>query len=165
MGVSKNNKIWESYYEKKIIALGFDGKIPTTLVEKEKLFNDLKLGSNQTKTSIHSQKKETDIISTKKQNTDSKLIQNPFQQDIKIEYIRRLGWRGHENHTMEQLIELFTTINNYFRLYKYSYEFQLHETPEPLKNYSVKELKHINEKFEKRVLKSNRSKLKKETRS
>jgi hypothetical protein len=149
MEMQKNTNFWETYYERKIIELGFKEEIPKTLAGKEKLFNNLKSGKNE------------DRKSTSDQNVDTKLIINSYSKDIEIEYIKRLGWKGHENQTMEQLIELSTAIKNHFRLYKYSYEYELFETPEELTKYSLKELKKINQKFEKKILKLKNKKFKK----
>jgi len=65
--------------------------------------------------------------------------------------IQYMNWKGHENYSNEQLMELNETIHNYFTILDYCLENDIPPNPRGLKKYSIKELKEINQKSEKLI--------------
>jgi len=65
--------------------------------------------------------------------------------------IQHLNWKGHENYSNEQLMELNETIHKYMIILEYCLKNDIPPNPRELKKYSVKELKKINQESEKLV--------------
>ena len=71
-----------------------------------------------------------------------------------------ISWKGHENLSLEQLIDLDESINNYFKLYDYCLFHEIIIPIKQLTKYTIKNLKKINQEFEKSIIKSNRKRKK-----
>ena len=82
------------------------------------------------------------------------------QEELLILNIKLMNWKGHENYSLEQLMELNETINNYFMIWHHFHKYDIYPLPKSLKKYSVKELKNINQESEK-ILSKKSSKRKK----
>jgi hypothetical protein len=94
--------------------------------------------------------KNNNSVSKQKNNNS---IQNRDLQESLIINISKIGWKTHENYSMEQLIELNVAITDYFTLYKYCYDYGLYIEPKTLKKFSLEELIGITQKFEIKILK------------
>jgi len=76
---------------------------------------------------------------------------NSIERKVIIEQISRYNWRNHENWSMEKLIEIRSVLTDYFRIFKYSFDYECDILPKIIKKYEIEDLKIIVEDFEKRV--------------
>jgi hypothetical protein len=140
----------DQYYSGDIVeqikSKGYAGVIPDDPLEQILLFKKLQ----QIDEEISIKHSETQKKSEKSKNNN--LILNQYDKDKLIINIEILGWKGHENYSMEQLMDLNEAIDNYFTIYDYCNQYGIWITPKSLKKYTLENLKQINQEFEKKVL-------------
>ena len=140
----------DQYYSgdiaEQIRSKGYAGVIPDDPLEQILLFKKLQ----QIDEEVSIKNSETQKKSEKSKNNN--LILNQHDKDKLIINIEILGWKGHENYSMEQLMDLNEAIDNYFTIYDYCNQYDIWITPKSLKKYTLENLKQINQEFEKKVL-------------
>ena len=140
----------DQYYSgdiaEQIRSKGYAGVIPDDPLEQILLFKKLQ----QIDEEVSIKNSETQKKSEKSKNNN--LILNQYDKDKLIINIEILGWKGHENYSMEQLMDLNEAIDNYFTIYDYCNQYGIWITPKSLKKYTLENLKQINQEFEKKVL-------------
>lgn len=138
--------------------MGYEGPIPEDTGEQYILKNRLeeikKQVSHKKKLKNNELKNESKTNDNTQEHIDSK------EKDKLILNIDLISWKGHENLSLEQLIDLDESINNYFKLYDYCLFHEIIIPIKQLTKYTIKNLKKINQEFEKSIIKSNRKRKK-----
>jgi len=138
-------KMGDGYYsgprDDEIRATGYNGPIPDEPLEQILLLKKIQQIDKE--------------VSIKKSQQPEKhdLILNSYYKDELIINIDILGWKGHENYSIEQLMDLNEAINNYFTIYDACNQYGKWIVPKQLKKYSLENLKQINQEFEENLLK------------
>ena len=70
-----------------------------------------------------------------------------------IAHIYHMGWKGHENYSFEQLIDVYELLQNYFKLMEYCDSNYV--PTKTLTKYSIENLRKINKELETSIKKSN----------
>ena len=158
--------------------MGYEGSIPEDIGEQYILKNRLegikqseqnKEENNAIYKSMKRQQENTDkkekleyngLKNKSKTNDNTQEHIDSKEKDKLILNIDLISWKGHENLSLEQLIDLDESINNYFKLYDYCLFHEIIIPIKQLTKYTIKNLKKINQEFEKSIIKSNRKRKK-----
>ena len=138
--------------------MGYEGPIPEDIAEQYILKNRLEEIKKQV---FHKKNSKNNELKNKfKTNDNTKEYIDSEERDKLILNIDLISWKGHENLSQEQLMDLDESINNYFKLYDYCLFHEISMPIKQLTKYTIKNLKKINQEFEKSIIKSNRKRKK-----
>lgn len=138
--------------------MGYEGPIPEDIAEQYILKNRLEEIKKQV---FHKKNSKNNELKNKfKTNDNTKEYIDSEERDKLILNIDLISWKGHENLSQEQLMDLDESINNYFKLYDYCLFHEIIIPIKQLTKYTIKNLKKINQEFEKSIIKSNRKRKK-----
>jgi len=134
--------------------MGYEGPIPEDIGEQYILKNRLEEIKKQV--SYKKNSKNNELKNKSKTNDNTNEFIDSEDRDKLILNIDLISWKGHENLSLEQLIDLDESINNYFKLYDYCLFHEISIPIKQLTKYTIENLKKINQEFEKSIIKSNR---------
>lgn len=153
---------FDRYYSGDIIEqikkMGYEGPIPQDIGEQYVLKN--RLEEIKKKVSHKKNSKNNELKNEAKTNDTTNKFIDSEDRDRLILNIDLISWKGHENLSLEQLIDLDESINNYFKLYDYCLFHEINIPIKQLTKYTIENLKKINQEFEKSIIKSNRKRKK-----
>lgn len=138
--------------------MGYEGPIPEDIGEQYILKNRLEEIKKQV--SYKKNSKNNELKNKSKTNDNTNEFIGSEDRDKLILNIDLISWKGHENLSLEQLIDLDESINNYFKLYDYCLFHEISIPIKQLTKYTIENLKKINQEFEKSIIKSNRKRKK-----
>jgi len=130
--------------------MGYVGPIPNDIKGQDELKKKLESIDKQ----VYYDKISKNNSSNNKSETgkNKKIITDTYEREKLILNIDLISWKGHENFSLEQLMDLYESINNYFKLYAYCLNNVIYVPPKQLTEYTIKNLKKINQEFEKKIL-------------
>ena len=138
--------------------MGYEGPIPEDIAEQYILKNRLEEIKKQV---FHKKNSKNNELKNKfKTNDNTKEYIDSEERDKLILNIDLISWKGHENLSQEQLMDLDESINNYFKLYDYCLFHEISMPIKQLTKYTIENLKEINQECEKNIIKSNRKRKK-----
>ena len=85
----------------------------------------------------------------KKDHLDSEKIKNL------IYYINKMGWKGHENYSAVQLIEIYELLKNHFILQEYCNRYDIIVKWKYITKHSIEDLRKLNKGLETSIDRSN----------